>query len=717
MYHYSQSERTVSCNTDGAPWQRAVERADENGRLTSIRYLDSDGQPATDERGISHGEWAWNVEFALVEQVGPHTGSDGEPIAIGRGRFGMRNAFDPDGYVASQTALGPDGEPAADDEGIATRTYTRRDGQLTAVSYFGPDGSPAVTASGYHSLILENGRNDLPVRYSWMDATGTPTMITHGRASVTIERDDAGRALGAACFDAEGQPILCSWAATFQSDTIRCHRVRDNRGMGHARSERMCFGTDGELRDSQVGWARMVRRQRGRDAVEVTFFDAAGQPAETVYGGTRYTDVREAPRRLYRWYGPDGESRAGRDTGCHLVVVETRDSEIVRTCLSGAEQPTPFKGTGCFSTREVLGASGQQERHDCLDGEGAPMIEQSGTASSILVYDLHGNLVELRTLGPHGELMERRGKAREVRAHDKLGRMVEVITYDAAGGRVFHMQREYDVRGNLTKSRYLPTGFGPEIEEQAVYSAWNVEGRTVRMWRLDGNGEPVADPQGVHDIRIEYDAAGLARTDRYFGVDGRPVPSGGCHRAVRHSDALGRPIRKTCFDAAGDPAPNGMHHGASRVEHTYDSRGNKVGTSLFDTADKPFAVGPVHEVRWVYDAEGRELEVRFVGVDGEPVVNSAGFLEPPGNWSRRTRTLDEAGRLVEERYFRPDGEPGSGPQAWSRTVLVYDTWGHVVEQRWFSSDGGATPNENGCARQIRRLSPVGDLLDDRCEGG
>lgn len=180
----------------------------------------------------------------------------------------------------------------------------------------------------------------------------------------------------------------------------------------------------------------------------------------------------------------------------------------------------------------------------------------------------------------------------------------------------------------------------------------------------------LGDAEGVPHVRLEYGPDGLLRRMRYVNEAGYAAPLPGSLVAEqRLSYSAGedpRLVSKENFGVTGRVVEDAQGVAVSVFE--YDSAGRLVRSLFLDDARRP--VRPQFpgyaEFRAEYDALGRPLVLRYIGVDGKEVRNAAG----------------------EQRVCFEYGEDGS-----------------VTRRNWV--DGRLTANAQGVAVEVLRP----------CEGG
>lgn len=135
---------------------------DEHGNAYRIIYVDQNGQPMSTAAGYAIIE----REFYLED--GPEKGrvkkefyydSDGSPIALSLGQYGVYREYDENGQSSLVTYLDTLGNPIATNKGFTTLAYTyHADNSVATVMYYDINGAPFQMPEGQYGSQNENGQ-------------------------------------------------------------------------------------------------------------------------------------------------------------------------------------------------------------------------------------------------------------------------------------------------------------------------------------------------------------------------------------------------------------------------------------------------------------------------------------------------------------------------------------------------------------------------------
>ncbi len=143
----------------------------ENGRNTSIVFLDADGEPHRTASGYAimrriyyeEGENAGRVEYEF------YFDENGQPLALPNRQYGVHKEYDSLGRVTVLTYLGENGEPITTAQGYTTirRTFYPDD-TVESSMYYDLDGNQVALSQGQYGIRNVNGRT------VYLDRNGRP---------------------------------------------------------------------------------------------------------------------------------------------------------------------------------------------------------------------------------------------------------------------------------------------------------------------------------------------------------------------------------------------------------------------------------------------------------------------------------------------------------------------------------------------------------------
>ena len=152
--------------TDGKPIETyklaygCVKEYNEKGRNILITYLDQNHNPTISGQGFSILSRSFYEEDGLAGKVKEefYYNTDGTPISLSLGQFGILKQYDEFGRVTVVTYLDADGLPIITNEGytIVKKTY-KEDDSIKIEQYYDIYGNPISLSEGQYGYRVEDG--------------------------------------------------------------------------------------------------------------------------------------------------------------------------------------------------------------------------------------------------------------------------------------------------------------------------------------------------------------------------------------------------------------------------------------------------------------------------------------------------------------------------------------------------------------------------------
>ncbi|RKR87797.1 intein/RHS repeat-associated protein [Micromonospora pisi] len=427
--------------------------------------------------------------------------------------------------------------------------------------------------------------------------------------------------------------------------------------------------TNAKNETTKLGWDNdhnVVRLEEANGAVATWSYDQkTGYPlevrdAEAVKNGTPGTTL--AYQYQLNGYIAEPTSKTSPE-GRRSTFTYTPEGDI-ETVTDPLGNATPTDGdyttTNAYDESgqllSVKDANGHTTGYDDFDASGYPRtITDAGTGKSYFVYDVRGNVTEVRN----------GGNAKVTQTYDTFGRpLTKVEPVDAAAGRFITTPPPvYDANDNMT-SVIAPNGAvstsvydkaDQTIESTAPKDEPNdPERRTTTTYDKVGNVLTVTDPQG----NLTSTVGDYTTTTRY--------------------DEIYQPVE--VFNGKGQ-----------RVTSTYDNVGNvlmlvdarKNATADPDDYTTKFEYDLNHRVVKTIDAIGKFTSARY-DRDGLTVAT----VDADGNES--LATYDQRGALIESKV--PHSKDAAGTITYRTTKYEYDQVGNstrVTTPRGVATTGDA----------------------------
>lgn len=248
--------------------------------------------------------------------------------------------------------------------------------------------------------------------------------------------------------------------------------------------------------------------------------------------------------------------------------------------------------------------------------------------------------------------------------YDKADRLTSIANHGVKGGDVLvasifgvaFISFAFDASYNVVEETYYnaaaeivgrkDSGIAKTLRE------FDERGSLIDETYFDAQDQPAAKKSGPHRAQFTYDSASRLTSTKYFDVKGKPVLDAGQKAAsiARVFDASGDLVEISFSGTDGKATAN--PDGVASVKMTYDKSGNKLSERYFDALKQ----GVLHKkagsggFSYLYDASGRTIRQRSLGVDGKPANNPL-----TGVVDIRRSYDGSSDRVLEESYADQDG--------------------------------------------------------------
>ena len=196
---YEHADGTPAVGPDG--WYRCVKDRDDNGRIISIKYYD------TNEQLTDRGTW-----YAWEEREYPSENT----VKVTRYNLNGDKAADKAGVVTTiremkddrilkESFLNAGGEAAANGISVYAVLYTYdHEGRIESVSYEDADGNPMLCSGGYAGYRDTRDEDGITVSRVFLGTDGLPTEIAGGYSEIRYIYDETKTLQTTRCYDANG---------------------------------------------------------------------------------------------------------------------------------------------------------------------------------------------------------------------------------------------------------------------------------------------------------------------------------------------------------------------------------------------------------------------------------------------------------------------------------------------------------------------------------
>ena len=550
----------VSCfGVDGkpTPYENGVVEIrweyDSRGNETKQSNFGVDGKPALDKDGFAEIRWEHDSRGNKMREA--CFGVDGKLALCAEGYAEKRWERDSRGNTTKVSYFGVDGKPTLDKDGFAEiRWELDSRGNLTKVSYFGVDGKPTLDKDGVAEMRAEYDARGNETKQSFFGVDGESKASKDiGVAEIRLEYDRQGRLIRISFFDAEGKPQRCSL-------TLCCAEVRieyDKRGN---KIKESYFGVDGK--PMAAHYKVRINTNVFGNKLNTAVFDAIESGKKKGFAVVTGGKVMES---------------SSDDNGMLAVEVD-----------------------GIAESRTEYDDRGNRTRVSTWGIDGKPVANSFGVAEYRQEYDARGNVTKVSNFGPDGKPVPGETGVFEVRSeYDSRGNKMRDMGFGPDGelalaeDGVAENRYEYDARGNVTKVSNFGLDGKPTANKDGVFEEryeYGPDGKAKKrslMYAVAGVKSTRED--GIAEERVEFDGQGNVTKMSYFDIDGNPMAN-----------------------------KNGIFE--VRIEHGPDGKKKKWSLMYAVDVFRVSREDGIAEERVEFDGQGKVTKTSYFDIDGNPVI-------------------------------------------------------------------------------------------------
>ncbi len=403
---------------------------------------------------------------------------------------------------------------------------------------------------------------------------------------------------------------------------------------------------------------------------------------------------------------------------------------------------------GVYGVRYGHSGEGLVTETTYLDENGQPHASRYGVAGERYTYDEQGRVVLNVGFGQDGDpVRSKEGYAQMALEYDAIGNLVNATLLDENGALCFGVDRyageqiAYDERGMRVGDRYFGADGQPAYDAEwgghEYRYGYDGQGRVISIDAFDADGEPMYDLSGAAGTRFSYDEQGRIKEIRYvdtqgelcpvfngiagvnmaydgngylqsytaIGADGGPyMTDSGRLTFYQTCDEQGNRLREETLDENGGLMED--VYGVAVTTYEYDSVGNMVSESYFDSQERPCLRKGCSTIRYSYK-DGNCVSERYFGLDDEPVS--------PQGWHEKRMEYDGWGNVRCITYF--DEQSALVTQGPARLELVSDSYGNELERSYYDADGEPYQYDGSSEsywRQETEYDRWGDVIRTTC---
>ena len=624
----------------------------------------------------------------------------------------------------------------ADDLGYAVAKYEYKNRVISHIAFYDAEMQPVNCAQGYAEMRASVTVKRVVTDIKYLDTEGNLVMGPEGFAHQTSQYWSKKQIL-TRNLDENDELIRSDTLFAEHESFYKNTKLSSHTLIGDAYRD-----ADGNLMIGPDGYARSEIVYDGTSIVSTSYYDTEGNLTLNTTLGYASTSFDYTYGRVSResWYGADGQLVPG-PKGYAYVTTEYPSSAVSVRFYYNADG-TPYLVDGdYFGVRTTLGNRNRVEglAYYGPDGE-RTMISKGysrmdtkyttrGQVTQRVYYDENDQKIDVESLGyatlineyyswrlqdsyyldANGEPANCADGYHKVLYGYDANRKVNAETYEDLGGNRVATVKGYskisydnDENGNHLRITYLDPEDQPFVMEDGYDEIQYEYDETLKCEeRYYLGGEPVLTSKGYHKITYTYNANNKVITTAYYGLDGAPILIHEGYSAKTNLYTRYGDIAATLYtDTEGEIlTPNGSAYAYALKEYGDNQQSYTVSYHTADGAAITLSSG-IAQVRYTLDSLSNIIREERLDLSGNPINASDGIGE--------IRRVYEKKRLLEESYFRCDGEPVPGSSGYARVARKYDTLGNLIEERYYGTDGKSLTLSKGYA--VMRRSYQGKQL-------
>ncbi len=404
-----------------------------------------------------------------------------------------------------------------------------------------------------YDIISFHNKDGLVIRSEYYDLDGNRVLSNEGVFAYEYEYDKHGNTTVVRYYDIDNSPVISA------KGYAEVHRGYDK--LKHLIHESY-YREDGTPLVNQMGYAAFDQEvdAYGRPTY-IRYYDGEGKPTITGY---KYAAVKkkynENDQVIYEAYFDENGNRLSMEygySGCRYDYDEVgHQSKIIY--LDDEDEPVITK-LGYAEINKEYDDKGNVVVESYYDTDGELMLLDRGYASIVRIFDDYGDNTSVLYFG-----LETTSYIEIRREYDDRHRVIYEGKFDNNGnglilnGEYSAYRQEYDGAGNVSSIKYYGTDGKPMLiggdffecrktydkNERVIYETfWGINGEEVTRGGVchgmgygyddnnnrnvikyyDADGNPVADPSGVFEIRRTFDEDHNIVSESHYDLKGKLI--------------------------------------------------------------------------------------------------------------------------------------------------------------------------------------------------
>lgn len=383
---------------EGAENSLVKSEYDNLGRGVSLANFDANDKPVANQSGVSRIAITYSP-YGSVQQL-DYYGVDGKPVDNSSGVSRFVYTYDDQGRLATEAVFNAKGEPVLNgDYSRAVFGYDLKSARLVLTQFYDTDGKLISTA--HNVTDPATGK----VSESW--TVGPNGQLLAGTAKLCYTYNDMGNQTSVKAVDLNGRPVNVSL-------------IESN-----------------DPADMFTGYELKAKYDAGGNMVEISYWDASGNPGQAADGAHRRTykyDSRSRRTHVYSYTASGAPIGVGLNVPEAHIKYDNRSNIVESSAFDGHGNPI-VNNMGIHRRVAAFDNRGNQTEESYFDASGKPVGNpQFYNCSRVVVsYNNIGNRLDEKYYTTDGNL-----------AH--------VVKYGYNDKGTCNEQAMYDGKGNLDDS-------------------------------------------------------------------------------------------------------------------------------------------------------------------------------------------------------------------------------------------------------------------------
>ncbi len=569
---------------------------DSNHRISSITYLDSEGNPNPNKYGV------------MREEVD----------------------YDSNGMAKERRYIGSDGNLKINELGYALEAQQwEADIPRMITSFYDENRNPAITKNLIHRMITTMAKNVTVTEVFGKD--GKPTIFYNPINYIMgffhksiMEYDDHGHLAATSFYDIDGNPGYCG---------LKIHKIRYFCSDESRLDSCINYDIDGERKNSILNYSKIIfTYDENGNRTSESYYDYRNRPA--YLNGIQYVCSMYENDKLVKLSGfshnmwPVPMDLYGGAYSIEIDYDSDGNAEEMRF-LDGSGNLYNTPGFG-FAKSKATYMNGNLTKISSYDENGNLISGSAGFAEHRFEWNKNGNLTKNELFDSELKpICDLSGVARYEHEYDTSGNCIEIRTYDSEG-----------------KLTVCNNGY-------AICKNEYSDNRVTSMSAFGPDGQPMLSPTGAHRIDYTYDNVGRPISEMYFDTAGKATTSvHGYHGQLIEYDRFGNVAKMTFIGMDGKPVNN--IDGVAIQCNIFDNKNNNVKTEYFDSNTNLAickSLGYAYSTA-KYNDRGLQIELGFYDTAGNPVNSTQRYHKAISKYEDdglllMYYTLDEDGKYID----------------------------------------------------------------------